>query len=153
MNRRALIKGAVAGARVQNETVIALTGLIIPATDTPGAKEAQVNRFIDLLLSESAPEAQRRFLQGLAWLDGHAMRQHGAPFVKCSKEQQTAMLESLDPDRKPADNLRPGAAFFRGIKRRTVSGYYSSKIGYAELNKGGVPSTYGCQHETHSENN
>jgi hypothetical protein len=32
----------------QNDTVIALTEAIIPATDTPGAKAALVNRYIDL---------------------------------------------------------------------------------------------------------
>ena len=168
MNRRQLLKqsfagaGAVAAARAQkltakastsawspqffdahqNETVIALTDLIIPATDTPGAKEAQVNRFIDLMLSESSAEAQRRFLQGLAWLDGYALRTYGAPFVKGSASQQTSVLKNLDA----AEN-----AFFREIKRRTVAGYYSSKIGYAELNKGGrVPATFGYTHGGHS---
>jgi len=32
----------------QNETLIVLSDLILPATDTPGAKEALVNRYIDL---------------------------------------------------------------------------------------------------------
>ena len=35
----------------QNETLIILSDLIIPATDTPGAKEALVNRYIDLVLA------------------------------------------------------------------------------------------------------
>lgn len=180
MNRRELIKGAIVGAGAaaaargqkaapakatdawkprffddhQNQTVVALTDLIIPATDTPGAKEAQVNRVIDLLLSESGPEPQRRFLRGLGWLDGYAIRTHGAPVVKCTQEQQIAMLKSIDPNARPARELQPGAQFFREIKRRTVAGYYSSKIGYAELNKGGrAPSTFGCQHEQHTDSN
>ncbi len=135
----------------QNETVVALTDLIIPATDTPGAKQAQVNRFIDLMLSASPAEAQRRFLQGLAWLDGYSLRTYGAPFVKCSASQQTNILKSLDSNPGSSPELKPGAAFFREIKRRTVSGYYSSKAGYAELNKGGrVPASFGCTHSGHS---
>ena len=78
MNRRQLIKSVIAGAGAavalpaqkaewkpvlfdahQNETVIALTDLIILATETPGAKEAQVNRFIDLILSQSPVRAAR----------------------------------------------------------------------------------------------
>ncbi len=35
----------------QNETLIALSDVIIPATDTPGAKEALVNRYLDLVLA------------------------------------------------------------------------------------------------------
>ena len=166
MNRRELMKGAAVAAVAaraqtdawkplffdahQNETVIALTDLIIPATDTPGAKAALVNRQIDLMLSESPAETQRRFLQGLAWLDGYALKKHGAPFARCTAAQQTALLESLDPDRNPAPNLRPGARFFREIKRRTASAYYTSKIGHDELNKGGrAPASFGCPHDGH----
>ncbi len=160
MNRRDLLKSVMAAATAaaraqnpawkpvlfdahQNDTVIVLTDLIIPATDTPGAKAAQVNRFLDLLLSESPIDQQSRFLQGLVWLDGYARRTHGVPFVQCSVPQQTALLQSLDSQ---------GNAFFQDFKRRTVSGYYSSKIGVDELNKGGrVPSSYGCGHPGHSE--
>jgi gluconate 2-dehydrogenase gamma chain len=134
----------------QNETVIALTDLIIPATDTPGAKQAQVNRWIDLMLHESPADIQSKFLRGLAWLDGYAIRRHGAPFVSCTFAQQTALLESLDPQDNVSPELQPGAAFFRDIKQRTVSGYYKSRIGIEELNKGGrVPATFGCQHGGH----
>src|SRR5438128_1188598 len=45
----------------QNETLIALSDVIIPATNTPGAKEALVNRYIDLLLSVQPAEFQRQF--------------------------------------------------------------------------------------------
>ena len=45
----------------QNETLIVLSDLIIPATDTPGAKEALVNRYIDLVMAAETPEKQQRF--------------------------------------------------------------------------------------------
>jgi hypothetical protein len=161
MKRRDLLKTAFAALAVpewkpvffdahQNETVIALNDLIIPATDTPGAKAALVNRFIDLVLSDSGVEEQTRFLRGLAWLDSYARRTHGVPFVRCTAPQQTALLQTLDPDRKPPDDLRPGVRFFEEIKRRTVAGYYSSKTGFDELNKGErVPKSFGCRHTGH----
>jgi hypothetical protein len=58
----------------QNETLIVLSDLMIPATDTPGAKEALVNRYIDLVLAAEAPETQRGFLNSLGYLDGESMR-------------------------------------------------------------------------------
>ena len=166
MNRRDLLKTALAGVSGlraadwapaffdshQNDTVVALTDLILPATDTPGAKAALVNRFIDLILSESPVEDQRRFTQGLAWLDAYARRTHGVPFVQCTARQQTALLQTLDPANSPPADLRPGVPFFEDIKRRTASGYYSSKMGVDELNKGGrVPGSYGCTHGGHAE--
>jgi hypothetical protein len=116
----------------QNETVIALTELIIPATDTPGAKAARVNRYVDLFLRDGDAADRERFLEGLSWLDGYAIREHAHPFVHCPAEQQTAMLRALDA---AADS--PGHVFFREAKSLTARIYYATEIGYQELNKGG----------------
>ena len=122
----------------QNATVEALTDLIIPATDTPGAKAALVNRYIDLLLNEEDPDRQKNFYQGLAWLDARCVSAHGAPFRELAAEQQTALLEQLaDPNNsKPED--KPGVRFFEEIKGLTIFGYYTSRIGMEqELKYGG----------------
>ena len=123
----------------QNETVVALTDLIIPATDTPGAREAKVNEYIDLILNDGPVERRSRFVKGLGALDGECIRKHGKPFTGCTKAQQTALLESMQV-----------SPFFREIKRLTVEGYYSSKAGFDELNKGGrVPRAFGCAGNDH----
>ncbi len=132
----------------QNKTVIALSDMIIPATDTPGAKAVNVNAYIDLVLNDGEPEPRNTFLQGLGWLDGYAIREHGAPFVECTEKQRVAVLNSLDES--PFPDLSAGADFFDQVKRLTIEGYYTSKIGIEELNKGGVPETYGCTHESHA---
>ncbi len=113
----------------QNETVAALTDLIIPDTDTPGARAAQVNRVIDRFLNEEDASTQQRFLEGLGWLDGRSLVVHGKPFVLLTKEQQTALLEPLaDTGNANADD-RPGIVFFEQIKDSTIFGYYTSRIG------------------------
>jgi hypothetical protein len=56
----------------QNETFLSLSDVIIPATETPGTKEAQVNRYLDLLLSVQPGEFQRRFVEALALIDGES---------------------------------------------------------------------------------
>ena len=133
----------------QNATVIALTELIIPATDTPGAKAAQVNRFLDLLLADGSQEDRVAFISGLNWLDGNAIRQHKHPFVKCTPAQQTAILTTLDTGKDAG--IAAGRRFFRLAKSWTSRIYYNTQIGYQELNKGGrVPSTYGCTHGSHA---
>ena len=129
----------------QNETVIALTELIIPATDTLGAKAARVNRYIDLFLRDGRAEQRERFLEGLSWLDGYAIREHGHPFLRCAPADQTAMLHSLD------QGAGPGHNFFRFVKSATARIYYNTQIGYEELNKGGrVPASFGCKHGGHA---
>ncbi|HEV3276318.1 MAG TPA: gluconate 2-dehydrogenase subunit 3 family protein [Terriglobia bacterium] len=122
----------------QNQTVVVLTELIMPATETPGAKEAQVNRLIDLTLNESEKDVTSGFIEGLAWLDGRSLSRHGKPFVDLSPEQQTAMLDPLaDPaNHNPED--QPGVRFFERIKNYTIFGYYTSRIGLdQELQYGG----------------
>jgi len=129
----------------QNETVIALSDLIIPATDTPGAKAAHVNRYIDLFLRDGNATQRTRFLAGLSWLDGQSIHQHGHPFVHLSPAQQTALLQPLE------SSTGPGHDFFSLAKAMTAGIYYNTQIGYQELNKGGrVPKSFGCEHTSHA---
>ena len=132
----------------QNETVVVLTELIIPATDTPGAKAAKVNEYIDLMLHDVDPDRGHAFLKGLGWLDGHAIGLHGSPFVALEEAQQVEILRSLDGSDDP--ELKTGAEFFAKLKRMTVEGYYTSRIGIAELNKHGVPASFACEHHDHA---
>ena len=81
----------------QRETVEAIADIIIPETDTPGARAAGVDQFVDAMLTDYYPAKERdRFLGGLARLDARAQRQHSAPFARLSKEQQTAIVLDLD---------------------------------------------------------
>ncbi|HEV2352107.1 MAG TPA: gluconate 2-dehydrogenase subunit 3 family protein [Terriglobia bacterium] len=122
----------------ENETVEALTDLIIPATQTPGAKAALVNRFIDLMLNDEDADRKKSFLQGLSWLDGRTMALYQKPFVGLTPDRQTVLLTSLaNPDNKEPED-QPGVRFFEEIKDLTIFGYYTSKIGMEqELEYGG----------------
>ncbi|HTV55022.1 MAG TPA: gluconate 2-dehydrogenase subunit 3 family protein [Terriglobia bacterium] len=122
----------------QNETVIALSELIIPATDTPGAKEAQVNRVIDLFLNDEEADAQQEFLEGLAWIDGRSLTQYKKPFIELTVQEQTSILQPLaDPANRDAED-RQGVKFFQELRDATLFGYYTSQIGMEqELHYGG----------------
>ena len=122
----------------QNETVIALADLIIPATDTPGAKAALVNRYMDLELSEDDAAKKKSFVEGLAWLDARSRKLHGKLFLELSAHQQTELLTPLaDPENKnPEDKI--GVDFFQQVKDFTIFAYYTSKPGMEqELEYGG----------------
>jgi hypothetical protein len=121
----------------QNELVTTIAELIIPATDTPGAKAARVNEFIDLMLAEWMRPAERdHFLDGLAGVDKRARKRHGAPFLSCSVEEQTEVLTVLEAKalkqaakKRKKDEFKP---FFRHMKELTLVGYYTSEIGASE---------------------
>ena len=140
----------------QNETLIVLSDLIIPATDTPGAKEALVNRYIDLVLAAETHEVQRAFLNSLSYLDGESMRRYKAAFRYLSREDQDDLLHSLAYARASsgwtgeAAPLDVGHSHFENLKQRIVTAYYSSQIGAKELGWDGAfaHGPYkGCEHE------
>ena len=60
----------------QNDLVVALTELIIPETDTPGAKAARVNRFVDQVLTDAPPPVRAAFMRGLGWIDSRSREFH-----------------------------------------------------------------------------
>lgn len=131
----------------QNATVVTMTDLIIPATDTPGAKGAKVNEFIDLILTEWATEDERtNFLKGLAGVDKESNEIFGKDFVDASAEQQTALLRSMDDAAMPGERVRPRrnpinpadrdrqlrGNFWTVFKGITLHGYYTSEIGFSQ---------------------
>lgn len=137
----------------QNDTVVALTELIIPQTETPGAKAAMVNRFIDRVLADAAPGQRDAFLRGLAWIDTRSRVEFGRDIVAATTAQQTALLSRLADEGHHAPGDAPGVAFFQAIKSMTISGYYSTEIGLRqELGDDGVlmlAEFHGCDHPEH----
>jgi len=83
----------------QDATVTTIAELIIPQTDTPGAKAAKVNEFIDLILSEWYDEpTTARFLDGLADVDKRSQTLFGQKFVACPEADQKKLLTVLDEE-------------------------------------------------------
>ena len=109
-----------------------LTDLIIPADATPGAKEAGVAEFIDFMVAND-PDAQYPFRTGLSWLNAHSTQASGKPFLELSPEQQSALLESLAFKEKARPSEKYGRKFFALVREYTVTGFYTSEIGYKEL--------------------
>ncbi|HVX88350.1 MAG TPA: gluconate 2-dehydrogenase subunit 3 family protein, partial [Gemmatimonadales bacterium] len=81
----------------QNAAVVAVAEAVIPRTDTPGATDARVNEFIDLLLADWYKDEDRdRFLRGLDAIDAEARAEGGAPFAACRPAIQEKLLERWD---------------------------------------------------------
>lgn len=145
----------------QNDTVVAMIDQIIPATDTPGAKGARVNEFIDVILTEWADADERKnFLDGLAGVDKQTNDLFGKNFVDASPAQQVTLLRSMDESiaTQRTRRMRHGntipeerdkqlrGEFFNVFKGITVHGYYTSEIGFSqELNLQIIPGAHhGC---------
>jgi gluconate 2-dehydrogenase gamma chain len=109
-----------------------LVEIIVPSDGTPGAKEAGVAEFIDFMVA-SDPEPQYAFRTGLTWLNVHAEQVGGKRFVDLTPEQQTSLLEPLGFKEKARPNEEVGRTFFRLMREFTVTGFYTSEIGFKAL--------------------
>jgi len=129
-----------------NDTVVAMIDQVIPATDTPGAKGARVNEFIDVILTEWALPAERKsFLEGLAGIDKQSQSLYGKTFADASAEQQLVQLRAIDDavmanrvvrprhgNTVPKPDSQLEGNFWEVFKRITIHGYYTSEIGYTQ---------------------
>jgi len=133
-----------------------LTELIIPTDDQPGAKEAQVARYIDFVVFSAAefkPELQKEWSQGLAALDKLSQQKHGQAFRDLSHAQQEALLTEMSLPEHDPKATHEGFAFYRQVKEMTVEGFYTSKIGLVDVlgyqGRTFLPEFLGCTHPEH----
>src|SRR6266702_1000573 len=119
----------------QYAALIALCDAIIPKDEkSGGAVEAGAPEFIDLLTSENE-KYQLRLGGGLFWLDGFCSDRYGKVFLDCAPEQKKEALDliAFRKNAKQDSALSQGVAFFAFLRRLTCDGYYTSKIGVADL--------------------
>lgn len=125
----------------QARTLDVVAELIVPATDTPGARAVGVPQFIDRAVGTWCSAAQAKLLRsGLDQLDVDARAAHGAAFADLTAAQQTALMTRYDT---PGAPQRP---FFGLAKELTTIGYFTSKPGATvALRYDPVPGDYrGC---------
>ncbi|GGF10876.1 gluconate 2-dehydrogenase subunit 3 family protein [Hymenobacter cavernae] len=123
---------------------------ILPATQTPGAKEAKVGSFMAMMVRDCyTPEEQEVFTAGIKQLDKDCKKQHGKDFLACTPQQRTAFLTALDKEQKDFTEHRRAddpSQYFRMMKQLTLLGYFTSEVGATKaLRYVPVPGRYdGC---------
>jgi len=127
----------------------------------PGSEKAQVNRFIDLLLSADNEKHQKDFVEALAAFEAESGKRFGKHLTALEGAQVDVILTdaatlrtkmgSSGGDGKEGSGLRE---HFENLKGWISGAYYSSEAGMRELGWTGdyVFASYpGCEHpEGHS---
>ena len=133
----------------QARLVSEVAEIIIPKTDTPGAKDTGVPGFIDQMLKECyKKEDQDRFLAGLQSFDEEAKKAYGDLFIELEPTQQQEHVkkihdQAIDATKKGEMKERP---FILMTKELTVTGFFTSEAGATQvLQYAPVPGAYhGC---------
>lgn len=123
---------------------------IIPATDTPGAKDAKIGDFMHTIVRDCYNEKQQKiFVDGMGTLNQASKQKNGKYFLEASPVDRKALLIELDKEqaaymakKKPEDP----AHYFRMMKELTIWGYFTSEPGATQaLRYIAVPGRYeGC---------
>ncbi len=135
-----------------------LTEIIIPRTDTPGAKDAGVPMFIDTLIKGVyGPEDQERFIKNLNAFDADAKKTYGNNFVDCSTEEKNAHFKKHHDQTFQSGEGGYSNAWWKAgtqgtkpfmveIKELTLIGFFTSEPGATQvLQYNQVPGPYkGC---------
>ena len=144
----------------QDATATAMADLIIPRTETPGAKDVRVNEFLDHIVADwFSNEDRARFLAGLDDMDVRTQRLFQRSFVEGTSAQQAEILRVLGEEmeaavatvangprgergalREPTDN------FYFVFRSMTLQGYFTSEAGFTQqLHKEIIPGRFdGC---------
>jgi len=136
--------------------VEALTELIIPTDQSPGAKQAQVARYIDFLVSAASeynPALQHEWTDGLQLLDRLSREKYQRSFHEISAREKQMLLEEMSLPEQDSGRTHPGYKFYRLLKEMTVEGFYTSQVGLIQVleYKGlsALSEFPGCTHPEH----
>jgi gluconate 2-dehydrogenase gamma chain len=114
-------------------TITVLVDIIIPKDETSGsATEAGVPEFIEFIVKDM-PHHQTPLRGGLKWLDLQCMKRYTKAFTDCTSAQQFEMVDEIAFPDKAKPEMSQGVAFFNHLRDLTATGFYTSKIGLADI--------------------
>lgn len=112
---------------------------ILPTTNTPGAKAANVGELMKRMVTDCYEEKdQQVFYDGIYELKSRAKKEFGNDFMQLKPEQRLALLTNLDNETKELMKKwkePESKPYFRMMKELTLLGYFTSEIGCTQARR------------------
>lgn len=110
---------------------------ILPKTKSPGAKEAEIGKFMTVMVNDCYDETdQKTFHEGLKKLDDASRKMNNTAFLESTPQQRHDLLVSLDKEAKESQKKK--AAFDKeqnekakaapGYKKETMPNHYFTML-------------------------
>lgn len=114
-------------------TIAVLADIIIPRDAKSGsATDAGVPDFIEFIVKDQ-PDHKTPMRGGLLWLDVECAKQFGKKFIECSHAQQVDLVSQIAYPKKAKPEMHHGVIFFNRMRDLTATGFFTSKIGLADI--------------------
>lgn len=127
----------------QRKLIAAMAEAIIPRTETPGAIDAGVPRFIELMAAEWLNEEEKAIFEaGIGDMEERIPRDYGKPFYELGGQQQQEILQDMESAASDSDWYTFGnvqrdfisdAPFICQVKELTIWGFFTSETGSKEV--------------------
>ena len=115
----------------EEDLIAEIVDVIIPKTDTPGAKELGVHLFVLKMLDDCYDEkAQNKFMIGMEQFKTLIHERYNTTFNKCTKDEQQEVVNLINSNSKPNE---PITQFYKIIKQNTINGYINSEYVMTKL--------------------
>jgi hypothetical protein len=113
--------------------VTVLVDIVIPKDAVSGsASEAKVPEYIEFMMKDQ-PGNQTAFRGGLMWVNLQANERFSKPFVELSESQRMEIIDEIAWPDKAAKGSEPGVKFFNLLRNMTVSGFYTTEMGFKDI--------------------
>ncbi len=114
-------------------TVTLLSNIVIPKDDRSGsATDAGVPEFIDFMMTDR-PEWQVPMRGGLRWLDAESRARFEKDFKDATDTERTSLLDDLAYPLTAKPEFSHGVEFFSRFRDLVATGFWTSKMGIADL--------------------
>ena len=125
------------------KTLGILCDIIIPKDEKSGsATDAGVPDFIEFMAKDK-PYYQIPLRGGLRWLDNFAVKSFDKPFDKLSEKQRVSLIDQIAYPESAKPEVSQGVSFFNLVRDLTVTGFYTTQIGFNDLEyKGNMPNSW-----------
>ncbi len=120
----------------QIRTVGGIADTILPKTNTPGAMDLMLDRFVDIMIDVSYEEKEKReFTDQLESFMADCRSKYGEDFQNCSDSQKNEIITSLESSSTKTTSQVWGkdiqtpmsVTFYRKLKGLILTGYYTSE--------------------------
>ena len=120
---------------------------IIPKTNTPGAKDAAVGKFMTVMVNDCyEPKDQQIFHDGLTKIEDASQKKYSTSFIKLDDAKKKELLTGLDKEAKDYQKSKKESDpqhYFTMMKQLTLFGFFTSKPGATEaLRYVAIPGRY-----------
>ena len=118
-------------------TITILADIIMPKDEISGsASDAKVPDFIEFIVKDM-PQHQVPMRGGLRWVEMQSLNRFEKSFVAITEQQRLQIVDEIAYPEKAKANMQQGVSFFNLMRNLTLTGFYTSEIGVADIGYAG----------------